>query len=114
MNEANAAFEGFEGMRPYDILKQLIAAFESKGWINQNLRIKRRDRRYWLLCTQSGFLAYRINEYCYISHGIPGWPVCIVNHDYIIDDAHMSAFESIEPNAYDWVRCIAEGDFDII
>ena len=114
MNEANGLFEAPEDARPDDILKQLIGVFESTGWLNQKLRIQRGDRRCWLLCTHSQFLAYRINEHCHISPGIPGWPVCIVNHDVIIDDAHMSAFESTEPNAYDWVRCIVEGDFDII
>jgi hypothetical protein len=63
---------------------------------------------------QKKFFAYRINDNCAISPGYPGWPVCIITHDQIIDEAKMSAFASTEPSAHDWLRCFHEDDFELI
>ena len=97
-----------------DVLQKFVGVFASKGWLNQTLRIKHHDRRYRICCSEREFFAYRINDHCGVSPGFPGWPVCIVTHDQIIEDSDMSAFASTEPSAHDWLRCIAEGDFELI
>jgi hypothetical protein len=100
--------------KPMDVLQEFVGIFESKGWLNQTLRIKRRDRRYRICCTEIEFLAYRINDHCSVLPGFPGWSVCMVTHDQIVEDSDMSAFPSSEPSAYDWLRCVTEGDFELI
>jgi hypothetical protein len=35
---------------------------------------------------------YTISRSCGVSPGYPGWPVCIITHDQIIDDTNMSVF----------------------
>jgi hypothetical protein len=40
--------------------------------------------------------------------------VCIITVDQIIDDSEMSRFPSTEPSACDWLRCINDGDFEVI
>jgi hypothetical protein len=100
--------------KPTDVLREFVGIFQSKGWLNQTLRIKRRDRRYRICCTEMEFLAYRINDHCSVLPGFPGWSVCIVNHDQIVEDSHMSAFPSSEPSAVDWLRCVTEGDFELL
>ena len=44
--------------------------------------------------------------------GFPCWAVCMVTPDQIIEDSDLSAFASAEPNVHDWLRCLAEGDFE--
>ena len=97
-----------------DVLMKLVGVFEERGWLNQTLRIRHHERRYRIFCSRKKFLAYRINDNCHVSRGFPGWPVCIITVDQIIDDSHMSPFPSTEPSARDWLRCIDDGDFEII
>jgi hypothetical protein len=95
-------------------LQDFICIFESKGWLNRTIRIKRRERRYRISCTETGFIAYRINDYSGLSPGVPGWPVCIVTTEQIIDDSEMSRFTSIEPSAQDWLHLLTQGDLEFI
>jgi hypothetical protein len=100
--------------KPMDILRQFVSLFERKGWLNKDIRIKRRNKRYRISCSRTEFFAYRVNENCGLSPGIPGWPVCIVKHDKIINDYEMTAFTSSEPTADEWLRCITDDDFELI
>ncbi len=100
--------------RPSDVLQQLVGVFAHKGWLNETVRIKHRDRRYRISCTEKAFIAYRANDNWGIPPGVPGWPVCIVDNERIIEDSGMSPFASDEPSAHDWLRCIAGGDFEAI
>ena len=96
------------------MLQEFIAIFRSRGWLNQALQIKHREKKYRISCSETGFIAYRVNDYCHISPVIPGWPVCFVTDDHIINDSDMSKFASTEPSALDWLRCIASGDLELI
>lgn len=97
-----------------DMLQDFVAIFKSRGWLNQAIRIKHRENKYRISCSETGFIAYRVNDYLHVSPGIPGWPVCFVASDRIVNDSEMSKFESTEPSAHDWLRCIASGDLELI
>jgi len=99
---------------PEDVLRRFVDVFVSKGRLNQTLRIKHRGRRYRIFCSETKFFAYQINDHYGVSWGFPGWPVCIVTPDQIISDPAMSACESTEPSVHDWLRCIADDDFEVI
>ena len=99
---------------PDNILRDFIGIFTSRGWLNQTLRIKRRERRYRICCSETEFFVYRINDYGGISPGFPGWPVCMVTPYQMIEDSAMSAFPSTEPRVYEWLRCMMEGDFELL
>ncbi len=114
MNAGNRLSGDPQEKRPPDVLRQFVGIFEGKGWLNQTLRIKHRDRRYRICCTDKEFLAYRINDHCSVLPGFPGWSVCIVTPDQIVEDSHMSAFPSSEPSVNEWLHCIAEEDFELI
>jgi hypothetical protein len=114
VEKGNAAFLHPAEISPKDFFQQFIYVFERKGWLHANLRIRHKGRRYRILCSGTEFLAYRINDNCGITPGIPGWPVCMINHERIIEDAHMSAFESTEPCAYEWLVHLADGAVEII
>jgi len=100
--------------KPADVLEKLVGVFASKGWLNQTFRIKHRDRRYRICCSEREFFAYRINDHCGVSPGFPGWAVCIVTPDQMIEDSDMSPFASTEPSAREWLQCISEGDFELL
>lgn len=114
MKAGNLSSGDLQEKRPKDVLQSFVGIFEGKGWLNQTLRIKHRDRRYRICCTEREFLAYRINDHCSVLPGFPGWSVCIVNSDQIVEDSEMSRFSSSEPSAHEWLRCIAEEDFELI
>ena len=109
MTAGNRLFED-----PADVLQAFVRVFADKGWLNRTLRIRHRDRRYRISCSEEEFSAYRINDYCGVLPGYAGWPVCIVTPDQIIEDSDLSAFASTEPSIHDWLCCIAEGDFELI
>jgi hypothetical protein len=110
----NSSFRDYAEINPADVLKNFVGVFMSKGWLNQTLRIKHRNGRYRISCSEKKFFAYRINDNCHVPPGFPGWPVCIITHEQIIDDAKMSTFASTEPSAYDWLRCLNDDDFELI
>ena len=114
MEAGNIPFEFTAEKRPLNILRQFVSVFANKGWLDQTLRIKRRDRKYSIFCSNREFIAYRINDDWGISPGIPGWPVCIIDHNQIIEDSEMSELASNEPSAHDWLHCLANGDFEVI
>jgi len=100
--------------KPDDILREFIAIFTSRGWLNQTLRIKRRDRRYRICCNETEFFVYRINDYGGVSPGFPGWPVCMVTPYQMIEGSAMSAFPSTEPGVYQWLSWMMEDDFELL
>jgi hypothetical protein len=99
---------------PALILQEFIDCFTEKGWLNQVLRIQRGDRRYRIFCNETGFFAYRINENHGISPGIPGWPVCLVTAERILDDSAPSKFSSSEPEVREWLRWFIKNDLDLL
>ena len=113
MEEGNVAFLNPAEISPKEFFKQFIDVFERKGWLNVNLRIRHKSRRYRILCSGKEFMAYRINDNCFITPGIPGWPVCMINHERIVEDTHMT-FESPEPCAYEWLVHLAGSAVEII
>ena len=114
MDSQKTPFEQPPEAKPAEVLQQLVGIFETKGWLDQTVRIKRRNKRYRILCSGSQFIAYRINDNWGISQGIPGWVVCMINQDQIIEDSQMSTSASDEPGANDWLRCITDGDYETI
>lgn len=114
METGKEPFCGPTEKKPADVFRKFVSVFESKGWLNRTLRIKHHERRYRICCNEREFLAYRINDHCDVLPGFPGWAVCIVNPNQIIEDSDMSAHASAEPMAHDWLRFIAEDDFELI
>ncbi len=114
MKTENKPFQNPGEKKPSDILEEFVGVFRDKGWLNQTLRIKRCDRRYRICCSEGEFFAYRINDCSGVSPGFPGWPVCVVTPRRMIEDSVMSSFPSTEPSVHDWLRCMTEGDFELL
>ncbi len=99
---------------PCDVLHKFIEIFASKGWLNKKFKIKYRNRRYWISCNEDRFFAYQINEYCGLSPGVPGWPVCIIRKDYVYDESGMADLTSTVLNMHDWLNIITNYNFELI
>jgi hypothetical protein len=112
--EKRAPSAPFRKQNPPLILREFIDLFTSRGWLNQALRIRRGDRKYRITCSETGFFAYRINEGHGLPPGLPGWPVCLVTPDRIMDDSDRSRFGSTEPDVREWLRCFLDDDIDLI
>lgn len=97
---------------PTEILQQFISIFTDKGWLNQSVRIKYGKGSYRILCNETEFIAYRINDNKDMSQGMPGWPVCHIAQDQIIENSEMSPLASTEPSAREWLDCLGKGDFE--
>ncbi len=97
-----------------DLLREFVSVFAGKGLLEQTVRIRYRDKKYRVFCSNSEFFAYRINDHYGVSPGFPGWTVCHVTHDEIVEDAHMSGLQSREPSVREWLRCLAAEDFELI
>ena len=111
----NSPYQHTPDMSPSDLLNQFIGAFAARGWLDQQVRISHRDRRYRLFCSREEFSAYRVNDNCGLPPGVPGWPVCMVSRDHILDDSAMSApFPSGEPGVHDWLQNVANDDLELI
>jgi hypothetical protein len=88
--------------------------FAGKGWLDKKLRIKYQNKRFWISCSEDGFLAYKINENCGLGPGVPGWPVCIIRKDYVYDESGIPDLTSTKLNIHDWLKIIANEDFELI
>ena len=97
-----------------EVLQKLIEIFTSKGWLNNNLIINYQNNRYRISCNEERFFAYRINENCGLSPGVPGWPVCIIKKDYIYDESGILDFTPAALNIYDWLNIMATQNFEVV
>lgn len=98
---------------PAEVLAQMVRLFESRGWLDRPIMVKRRNRRYRLFCSQDRFLAYKLNESWGISPGVPGWPVCLVTRDRVFHDAVTCAFTAEEPETDEWLRLLSHNDIEV-
>jgi hypothetical protein len=105
---------GAGGGKRDEVLGRFVALFKEKGWLNRKIKIRRRDFSYRIFCSDTEFLVYRINDNACVSPGVPGWPVCMVSQDRVFHDSEMCPFPSPEPDASDWLRCMAQEDFEVI
>jgi hypothetical protein len=99
---------------PCDFLRKFTEIFDSKGWLNKKLRIKYQSKRYWISCNEERVFAYEINETCGLGPGVPGWPVCLVEKDYVYDESQISALTPTELNTDDWLNIIANQKFEFL
>ncbi len=114
MNSNPAPSDKATAGNPAEVLQQLSRIFADKGWLNQSVRIKYGDKRYRIFCDGNDFVAYRINDRWGDSPGTPGWPVCIVKQDQIIENSQMSSQAPAEPSARDWLNCLISGNIEVI
>src|SRR3989304_5511929 len=100
-----------EETRRSEILQQFVSCFSSKGWLNQSIRIQHNDKKYRLMCSEKQFMAFRINDNWGVPPGVPGWIVCVVGQEQILQDSDFSPFNTDEPTAHDWLRHLQKNNY---
>jgi len=96
-----------------EVLRQFVAFFNGKGWLNQKVAIRSGGISYLLFCDESRFFAYRMNDNWGVPPGVPGWPVCLVTSDHVFHDRRTCASPASEPSPLEWLRRLMENDFEV-
>jgi len=99
---------------PSAFLHKFVGALGTKGLLNRSFRISYREKKYRVFCSETQFLAQRISDSCEASWGFPCWVVCMVTAERIMEEPDLCGCGSSELNVHEWLRCLVEGDFQII
>lgn len=95
---------------PAVLLAKIQQLFRELNLFEHKLILRHRGQRYLTCCDAQAFTVYRINEKCYLPPGTPGWPVCLVTREEILDEASPSALGEDEfasgLSLPDWLRLI--------
>ncbi|MBM4294951.1 MAG: hypothetical protein FJ126_08625 [Deltaproteobacteria bacterium] len=76
----------WEQLTPAELLGRIQDLFRELGLFDQTLTLTHRGRKYLARCDSRSFTVYRCLDRCHLSPGAPGWPVCLVTEDAIIDE----------------------------
>jgi hypothetical protein len=76
---------------PAQWLRRIQDRFRELGLLGQRLTLSHQGRKYLAACDDRAFTVYRLVEHCHIPPGRPGWPVCLVTADTVIDDTSPPA-----------------------
>ena len=96
-----------------EVLHRFVSLFEGRGWLNRFINVRGGYGQYRLFCSESRFFAYRMNDRWGISPGAPGWPVCMVTRDRVFHDGSLCAFPTEDPETLQWLRLLADNDFEV-
>lgn len=77
--------KGLEHSPPM-LFHQIQEFFRELGIFDQQLTLEYEEAQYLISCDNQAFLVYRINEQGGIPPGVPGWPVCLVTAETIVDE----------------------------
>jgi hypothetical protein len=73
--------------RPAEVLAQIQALFKELGLFEKKLTISHQGHQYLASCDSQSFTIYRLIDQCHLPPGEPGWPVCLVTRENIIDES---------------------------
>jgi hypothetical protein len=71
---------------PAELLQRLQDLFRDWGLFGARLTLTHERRQYLVCCDAQAFTVYRLVTHGHIAPGRPGWPVCLVTADAIIDE----------------------------
>jgi len=95
---------------PAELLKQIQDLFRGLGLLGDRVELVHQGRRYLAACDDQAFTVYRLVEHCHIPPGRPGWPVCLVTAETVIDETSPPALPQDEfasgLTLLDWVALI--------
>jgi len=74
---------------PAEILARIQDRFRSLGLFGQTLTLTFKDEKYLVSCDAQAFAVYRLVEQCHLPPGRPGWPVCLVTAEVVVDETSL-------------------------
>ena len=71
---------------PAELLRRIQARFRELGLFGSPLTLTYQGETYLATCDDRVFAVYRLVDHCYVSPGRPGWPVCLVSDETVVDE----------------------------
>jgi hypothetical protein len=71
---------------PAELLARIQARFRARGIYGATLTLTHQGEKYLVSCEAQAFAVYRLVEKCHLPPGRPGWPVCLVTAEVVVDE----------------------------
>jgi len=71
---------------PAELLGRIQARFRELGIFGSLLTLTHNGEKYLASCDSFVFAVYRLVEHCHVPPGHPGWPVCLVTAEAVVDE----------------------------
>jgi hypothetical protein len=95
---------------PAELLHRIQDRFRELGLLGERLTLSHGGRQYLAACDDRAFTVYCLVEHCHIPPGQPGWPVCLVTAETIVDETSSPALPEDEfvsgLTLWDWLALI--------
>jgi hypothetical protein len=74
-------------LSPAELLKRIQARFRELGLLWQTLTLTQGGEQYQVRCDDQACAVYRRVAQCHLPPGRPGWPVCLVTEETVVDES---------------------------
>jgi hypothetical protein len=74
---------------PAELLQRIQARFRDLGRLGERLTLSHAGRQYLASCDETAFTVYRLVTQCHLPPGRPGWPVCLVTDETMVDETSL-------------------------
>jgi hypothetical protein len=71
---------------PVELLRRIQARFRELGLFGSTLTLTHNGEQYLATCDDRVFAVYRRVDQGHVSPGRPGWPVCLVTAEAVVDE----------------------------
>lgn len=71
---------------PPEVLRLIQDRFRELGLFGQTLNLTYKDKKYLARCDDQAFVVYRLISRGHLPPGRPGWPVCLVTEEAVVDE----------------------------
>jgi hypothetical protein len=71
---------------PAELLRRIQARFRELGLFGSPLTLTHNGEKYLAACDDQAFAVYRLVGRCHVPPGRPGWPVCLVTNEAVVDE----------------------------
>jgi hypothetical protein len=82
-----AAADSTRQPSPAELLRRIQALFRDRGIFASTVTLAHRGENYLVRCDTHAFAVYRLVEHGHVPPGRPGWPVCLVTAEAVVDEA---------------------------
>ena len=95
---------------PAELLGRIQARFRELGLFGSTLTLTHNGEKYLASCDDRVFVVYRLVEKGHVPPGRPGWPVCLVTAETVVDETsppHLADDEFASGlNLKEWLELI--------
>jgi hypothetical protein len=97
---------------PAELLRLIQERFRDWGLTGQRLTLSHQGRQYLVSCDETAFTVYRLVRRSHLPPGRPGWPVCLVTAETMVDETTppLPALDEFASglSLFEWLDLIAK------